>query len=242
MAQRKNNNRSGNKSYHKDRNRNGGDNRNRNDNRNQGNNRNYNKQNNRSSSPKEAPPKRSEAQKPAIQTTSKAESSNDLLYFVIFLVGLAVFFLARKYYIQPRQNQLYGTVTAPKFRKEGKLTFLDAQSEMPIIGIDIEIADSPYQTERGLMHRRSLPANGGMLFIFPDEYYRTFWMKDTYLSLDIIFLNEDKEIIRISKNTQPLSERSIPSGGKAMYVVEVLAGFTDAYKIHLGDHIEFTKI
>jgi len=64
-------------------------------------------------------------------------------------------------------------------------------------------------------------------------------MKNTFLSLDILFLNADKEIIRIAKNSTPLSEISIPSGGKAQYVVEVLAGFTDAFQIHLGDHIEF---
>ena len=123
--------------------------------------------------------------------------------------------------------------------KEGKLFFLDAQSEEVIVGIDIEVARSTQEIEQGLMYRRSLPANAGMLFVFKEEDYRTFWMKNTFLSLDILFLNADKEIIRIAKNSTPLSEISIPSGGKAQYVVEVLAGFTDAFQIHLGDHIEF---
>lgn len=173
------------------------------------------------------------------QPTSKTETSNDLLIFVIFLIGIATFFLVRKLYFPPSPNSFYGANNKKEFMAEGKLTFLDAQSEEAIIRIDIEIAKSNYEIEQGLMFRRSLPANAGMLFIFDKADYRTFWMKNTFLSLDILFLNEDKEIIRISKNTTPLSEISIPSGGKAQYVVEVLAGFTDAYQIHLGDHIEF---
>ena len=105
---------------------------------------------------------------------------------------------------------------------------------------EVELADDFNSRAMGLMYRESMPDTHGMLFLFPDETMRAFWMKNTYLSLDILYLNKDKEIIRISKETTPLSERSIPSGGKAMYVLEVLAGFTDAYQIHTGDHIEFT--
>lgn len=169
----------------------------------------------------------------------KPKPNNDLLIFIVFLVGLAGFFLARKFYFPQKKIGIYGAVTNIKFMKEGKLTFRDAQSDEMIIGIEIEVAKSNYEIEKGLMHRKSLPVNAGMLFDFGDESYRTFWMKNTYLGLDIIFLNKEKEIIRICKNATPLSEVSIPSGGKAQYVVEVLAGFTDAYQIHLGDRIDF---
>jgi len=231
MAQHK---KSGNKSYNKNRNRN--DNRNR-DNRNNRNDNRNNRNDNRQGQQQDA---QKEHNAPKKQTQSKTESSNDLVIFIVFLIGLAAFFLVNKFYLAPQKNSLYAA-TNQKFMKEGKLTFLDAQSEKVIIGIDIEIAQSSYEIEQGLMHRRSLPANGGMLFIFDNEHYRTFWMKNTYLSLDILFLNADKEIIRIRKKADPLSEISIPSGGKAMYVVEVLAGFTDAYNIRVGDHIEFAK-
>ncbi len=173
------------------------------------------------------------------KTQSKTESSNDLIIFIVFLIALATFFLVRKFYFKPKQNSLYAASANLKFMKEGTLTFLDAQTDDNMISIEIEVSESAYEIERGLMHRRSLPANGGMFFVFDRADYRTFWMKDTYLSLDILFLNKDKEIIRISKGTTPLSELSIPSGGKAMYVLEVLAGFTDAYEIHTGDHITF---
>ncbi len=236
MAQQKRHHKSGNKSNNRNHGQNRNDNRNRNDKRSDNRNRNDNRNNgqengqgNNAASKKENAPK----------AQSKTESSNDLLIFIVFLIALATFFLARKFYFTPQQNSLYTASANLKFMKEGTLTFLDAQTEEKIMSIDIEVAQSAYEIERGLMHRRSLPANGGMLFIFDRADYRTFWMKNTYLSLDIIYLNEEKEIIRISKETTPLSERSIPSGGKAMYVVEVLAGFTDAYQIHIGDHIDF---
>lgn len=233
MAQNKKYNKSGNRSNN---NRNY-DNRNRN-NRNNDNRNRDNKNRDNQQSNKQDVPKQGGAPKP--QTQSKTESSNDLIIFVIFLVSLAALGLANKFYFTADQkNSLYGTTTNLKFMKEGKLHFLDAQTGKPIVGIDIEVAKSSYEIEKGLMHRRSLPANGGMLFVFDDEHYRTFWMKNTYIALDILFVNANKEIIRIRKNAQPLSELSIPSGGKAKYVVEVLAGFTDAYQLHLGDHIDF---
>ncbi len=229
MAQNKKYNKSGNRSNN---NRNY-DNRNRDGNNRNNDNRNRDNQN----SNKQDTPKQGGAPKP--QTQSKAESSNDLVIFIIFLVSLAALGLANKFYFtDDKKNDLYGT-TNLKFMKEGKLHFLDTQTGKPIVGIDIEVAKSSYEIEKGLMHRRSLPANGGMLFVFDDEHYRTFWMKNTYIGLDILFVNANKEIIRIRKNAEPLSELSIPSGGKAKYVVEVLAGFADAYQLHPGDHIEF---
>lgn len=235
MAQNKKYNKSGNRPNN-NRNRNGNnrnhDNRNH-DNRNRDNRNHGNQQSNKQDAPKQGG-----APKP--QTQSKTESSNDLIIFVIFLVSLAALGLANKFYFTDDQkNSLYGTTTNLKFMKEGKLHFLDAQTGNAVVGIDIEVAKSSYEIEKGLMHRRSLPANGGMLFVFDDEHYRTFWMKNTYIALDILFVNANKEIIRIRKNAEPLSELSIPSGGKAKYVVEVLAGFTDAYQLHLGDHIDF---
>ena len=242
MAQHK---KSGNKPYNKNRNNdNRNRNNNRNDNRSRDDNRNRNNRNDNRNRNDHRQGQQQDSQKqdnaPKKETQSKTESSNDLIIFIVFLIALAAFFLVNKFYLAPKKNSLYGT-TNQKFMKEGTLTFLDAQSEKVIIGIDIEIAKSTYEIEKGLMNRGSLPLNGGMLFIYDNEHYRSFWMKDTYLSLDIIFLNAEKEIIRICKKAKPLSHASIPSGGKAMYVVEVLAEFTDAYNIRVGDHIEFTQ-
>ena len=83
--------------------------------------------------------------------------------------------------------------------------------------------------------------NQGMLFIFDDSSPRYFWMKNTYISLDIIYIDENFRIVSIQKTALPRSEESLPSEKPAKYVVEVNAGFTDKYKINKGDKISFLK-
>jgi len=126
-----------------------------------------------------------------------------------------------------------------KFIGEGILTFYDKTTRKIIIKIDIEIADNPDKIEIGLMYRRSLPDKAGVLFIFKQSQPLSFWMKNTYIPLDIIFADENMQIVMIYKNTKPLSEDSIPSYRDSMYVIEVNAGFCDNYGIKSGDYIKF---
>lgn len=130
----------------------------------------------------------------------------------------------------------------PKFKKEGELVFLDNENGDTLKKIDIEIADDDYETATGLMYRKKMREDRGMLFPFPDEDYRSFWMKNTHISLDIIFVNAGKHIVSISKNTTPFSETSIPSKQPAKYVIEVVAGFTNKYNVEDGDRIEFKRV
>jgi uncharacterized membrane protein (UPF0127 family) len=123
-----------------------------------------------------------------------------------------------------------------KFKKEGELTFTDTTGN-PIIKIDIEIADNDYERQLGLMNRESMGEMQGMLFIFPFERLQSFWMLNTLFSLDIIFINSNKEIVTIHKNTTPLSQQSYPSTEPAQYVLEVNAGFCDIHNINLGDRV-----
>jgi uncharacterized membrane protein (UPF0127 family) len=123
-----------------------------------------------------------------------------------------------------------------KFKKEGELTFVDSV-ENPIIKIDIEIADNDYERQLGLMNRQSMEEMQGMLFIFPQQEYQSFWMRNTLFSLDMLFINSNKEIVTIHKNTTPLSEQSYPSTAPAIYVLEVNAGFCDRHNIKLGDKV-----
>ena len=122
------------------------------------------------------------------------------------------------------------------FKKEGELTFTDSLGNS-IIKIDIEIADNDYERQLGLMNRESMEELQGMLFIFPVERYQSFWMLNTLFSLDMIFINKNKEIVTIHKNTTPLSQQRYPSSKPAIYVPEVVAGFTDKYNIIEGDKI-----
>lgn len=125
------------------------------------------------------------------------------------------------------------------FKKEGELSFIDAESGEEITRIVIEKAETPEEQEIGLMYRREMQENQGMLFIGQEEEQKGFWMKNTYISLDILYVNAAKEIVSIAKYAKPESTESIPSEAPAQYVVEVVAGFCDKYGIGKGDKISF---
>ena len=127
----------------------------------------------------------------------------------------------------------------PQFKKQGELEFISKNDKKTIKKIDIEIADNDAKRQRGLMFRKTMEDAQGMLFVFVVSELQSFWMKNTVLSLDIMFVNENKEIVRIHKNTTPYSEKSLPSDKKSMYVVEVNAGFADKYGVKEGDKIDF---
>lgn len=126
------------------------------------------------------------------------------------------------------------------FTPEGVLDFVRPDSSI-ISRIVIEIAETPQEQAQGLMYRRSLPDRGGMLFIDPAESMRSFWMKNTALSLDILFVDAQGEIVNIVKRTTPFSEENILSTAPAQFVVEVRAGFTDAHGITDTDRIRWRR-
>ncbi len=129
--------------------------------------------------------------------------------------------------------------SAPEFRKDGTLQFLKTDGTSIGTNIEIEVADSEYEHAQGLMHRRFMDANRGMLFIMDEFKVQSFYMRNTHIPLDIIYLDDQKTIVSIQKNTVPLSEESLPSEGDALYVLEVNAGYCDQHGIGPGDQISF---
>lgn len=105
--------------------------------------------------------------------------------------------------------------------------------------ITAEVADTPATRALGLMYRESLDANAGMLFVFDAETENPFWMKNTPVSLDIIFISADKEIISIAASTTPYSEDLIYASAAYLYTLEVNAGYAAAHSIAAGDLVEF---
>ncbi len=106
--------------------------------------------------------------------------------------------------------------------------------------IFVEIADSDSEQTAGLMFRNNLPENQGMLFIFKEEEIRSFWMKNTYISLDIIFLNSEKEVINFYESAEPLNEtKKYISASPCKYVLEVNGGWSKNHSLEEGDKIEF---
>ncbi len=98
----------------------------------------------------------------------------------------------------------------------------------------VELAITEYEQTKGLMFRKSMPKNHGMLFIHQDEDIRCYWMKNTYIPLDMIFIDSNLTVVDIFKNAKPLDETTIVSKEKAKYVLEVNSGETERCKIKKG--------
>lgn len=128
-----------------------------------------------------------------------------------------------------------------EFKKEGTLQLYKSGTDSIISTFDIELAEDEYETQTGLMHRGSMQNNQAMLFMFPDVKTRSFYMKNTLISLDIIYLNESQKVVSIQKNAKPMDETSLPSIVPAKYVLEINGGLSETLNIVLGDSISFTK-
>jgi len=102
---------------------------------------------------------------------------------------------------------------------------------------EVEMAVTPQEQETGLMYRRDLPEGKGMLFDLGSERPAVFWMKNTYVSLDMIFICGDGSIARIAENTTPLSEARVSSGVPVRAVLEVVAGTSKRLGIESGDKV-----
>ena len=126
------------------------------------------------------------------------------------------------------------------FTKEGQLTLFKASGE-DVVTLDVEFAETNYERETGLMHRTSMKENQAMLFIFSAEFPRKFFMKNTYIPLDIIYLDANKKIVSFQENAKPMDETGLPSRNPAMYVLEVNAGLADKWLLEIGDSITFVK-
>lgn len=126
------------------------------------------------------------------------------------------------------------------FRKDGSLDFLRPDGTL-IHSIDIEIAEDEASRQRGLMERRQMTLGEGMLFIFAAPDSLRFWMANTPIPLDIMFLAADTSIVNIARRTRPLSRENILSEGLAQYVVEVRGGFSDRFGIDDSVHIRWRR-
>ena len=128
------------------------------------------------------------------------------------------------------------------FTKEGELRIKKTANDSLLANLDIEIADDEYQTQTGLMYRKSMESSQGMLFVFKDEIKRSFYMKNTEFALDIIFINSANKVVSIQKNAKPLDHTSLPSAAPSLLVLEVNAGLSDQWNLMPGDKIEWTSI
>ena len=114
---------------------------------------------------------------------------------------------------------------------------LEIASKSGVHVFAVELASTPQEQATGLMFRRELPEGRGMLFDFHRDQPTSFWMKNTYIPLDMILIRGYGRILRIAENTVPLSETLIPSGGPVRAVLEVIAGTAKRLGIAPGDRV-----
>ena len=124
-------------------------------------------------------------------------------------------------------------------------TFSNEKIEVSIynknITFNVEIAKTIEERRTGLMYRKKLLNNEGMLFIFPREKIIQLWMKNTYIPLDVIFISENKVIVDIKKNMEKLSETIVKSKVKSRYALEFNAGLINKLDIKIGDKVLFNE-
>ncbi|MGY5848894.1 DUF192 domain-containing protein [Salegentibacter sp. F14] len=128
-----------------------------------------------------------------------------------------------------------------EFNKEGELSLIKPEGDT-IKKLSIEIADSQYEHETGLMYRDSMEELQGMLFIYEDAQPRSFYMKNTYIPLDIIYYSSDSTAVSYYENTEPMDETSLPSGEPTQFILEINAGLIEKWNIEIGDKIFFKRI
>ena len=109
------------------------------------------------------------------------------------------------------------------------------------ITFNVEVAKTIEERRIGLMYRKKLLDNEGMLFIFPREKIIKLWMKNTYIPLDVIFISENKVIVDMKKNMEKLSETIVKSKVKSRYALEFNAGLINKLDIEIGDRVLFNE-
>ncbi len=125
-------------------------------------------------------------------------------------------------------------------KKRGEVKFLNSKGMLKAT-VNVEIADNEQSRALGLMYRPTMGRTYGMLFVFDSAGVQSFWMKNTILSLDMIFVSAEGRIVTIHKNTTPYSDRTYVSAAPSLYVVEVNAGFSDEHQLKEGDTMEWRK-
>lgn len=108
--------------------------------------------------------------------------------------------------------------------------------------VTVEVAATPAQQSLGLMYRKELGASAGMLFIFDKTTEHTFWMKNTVLPLDMIYLDDDRKIVGIVKDAVPFTTTPRTVGAPSRYVLEVNAGFSEKHGVKAGDQTTFENV
>lgn len=128
------------------------------------------------------------------------------------------------------------------FTKEGELTIYQSGTDAVLARLNIEIADNEYETSTGLMYRKGMANNQGMLFVFDELGMHSFYMKNTEFDIDILFIDEDLTIVHYHDRAEALDESGISSRFPVRYVLEINAGLRSQWGLDTGDRIDYKAL
>ena len=132
---------------------------------------------------------------------------------------------------------LFGLLLAVGPVRPADLQTVEIASKNGVHAFSVEMAENDADRAKGLMYRKELPEGKGMLFDFKRDQEVSFWMQNTYIPLDMLFIRGDGTILRIAENTEPLSTKLVPSGGPVRAVLEVIGGSARKFGIAPGDRV-----
>lgn len=138
----------------------------------------------------------------------------------------------------PSQDGATGQASADP---DAPAVLFDAESGNPA-HVTVEVVSTPAAIQRGLMYRQNLAADHGMLFVFPGERVRTFWMKNTFIPLDMIFIRADMTVAGVVADAEPQTTTSRSVGVPSRYVLEVNAGWADEHGVSAGTTARFEGV
>ncbi|MFC2107806.1 DUF192 domain-containing protein [Bacteroidota bacterium] len=155
------------------------------------------------------------------------------LLFVLVIV-LLIFILSKP---SDTKSKSY---SKEKYKLESTVVFKSADDILSVLWV--EVAETPYEHSKGLMYRNYMPDSVGMLFIYPGSEERSYWMQNTRISLDIIYISDEMKIVSAYEFTIPYSEDGLPSHEACKYVIETNAGYMDEHRIEVGDRIVINNL
>lgn len=171
-----------------------------------------------------------------------------IIFLIIALVGFVLIKVVPLVY-SPSPSHETGRIEVNKtsidndsqgFVKQGNGWFKSSDKQTLVV-LDIELANTPEKISAGLKNRKKMEQNQGMLFVFNEMDSKSFWMKNTTIPLDIVYIRKNGTIDSYYKNTTPFSIKLLPSNGQVLYVLEVNAGFMDKHGITKTARFDFNK-
>ena len=165
-----------------------------------------------------------------------------LLHIAVSAAAIALLLAGCSHPSESPREEPSGVENATKRERSGPPMVIFEPSGKKRAAVLVEVVRTPEAIQRGLMYRETMDENRGMLFLMPNEEVQSFWMRNTYIPLDMIFIGRDRRVVGVVKNTTPETDDRRSVGKPSIYVVEVNAGWAAAKGIEAGTPARFKNV